>query len=247
MMRDEDRAMTDLPTTALGWADAFRSGEVTPIDALEHCLARTAELDEKLGAFVRLTPDRAREAAAEATRRIACGSGVVPARRRTHGDQGPVRDPGCGDDVRLGSPARSCARLLRRGRTPDRGGRQASRRSGKTNAPEFGAPCTPSPTSRHRPGRRMYDLSRSAGGSSGGAAAAVAGGVLPVAHGSDGGGSIRIPASVTGLVGFKPSRGRISPAPLYADVTGLSTSGPLAQHGPRQRCLPRRDGRTERD
>ena len=98
---------------------------------------------------------------------------------------------------------------------------------GKTNAPEFGAPCYTEPDVAP-PARTPYDLSRSAGGSSGGAAAAVAGGLLPVAHGSDGGGSIRIPASVTGLVGFKPSRGRISPAPLYADVTGLSTSGPLA-------------------
>jgi amidase len=56
----------------------------------------------------------------------------------------------------------------------------------------------------------------------------VASGLLPVAHASDGGGSIRIPASVTGLVGFKPSRGRISSAPIYGDITGLSTSGPLA-------------------
>jgi amidase len=56
----------------------------------------------------------------------------------------------------------------------------------------------------------------------------VAARLVPVAHGSDGGGSIRIPASVCGLVGFKPSRGRVSRAPLYGDVTGLSTSGPLA-------------------
>jgi amidase len=98
---------------------------------------------------------------------------------------------------------------------------------GKTNAPEFGAPCYTEPDVAP-PARTPYDLTRSAGGSSGGAAAAVSSGLIPVAHGSDGGGSIRIPASVTGLVGFKPSRGRISPAPLYADVTGLSTSGPLA-------------------
>ena len=98
---------------------------------------------------------------------------------------------------------------------------------GKSNAPEFGAPCYTEPDIAP-PARTPYDLTRSAGGSSGGAAAAVAGGLLPVAHASDGGGSIRIPASVTGLVGFKPSRGRISSAPLYADVTGLSTSGPIA-------------------
>ncbi len=217
--------MTDLPTTALGWADAFRSGDLTPTDALEHCLARTAELDEKLGAFVRLTPDRAREAAAAATRRIASGQALS----RLDGVPTAIKDLSAtqGVETTFGSAAL-------RGHVPGFSDEVVRRIEaagmvsiGKTNAPEFGAPCYTEPDVAP-PARTPYDLSRSAGGSSGGAAAAVAGGLLPVAHGSDGGGSIRIPASVTGLVGFKPSRGRISPAPLYADVTGLSTSGPLA-------------------
>jgi amidase len=78
------------------------------------------------------------------------------------------------------------------------------------------------------PAVTAYDTGRMAGGSSGGAAAAVAGGLVPVAQGSDGGGSIRIPASCCGLVGFKPSRGVISGAPMYGDPVGLGTSGPLA-------------------
>jgi amidase len=99
---------------------------------------------------------------------------------------------------------------------------------GKTAAPEFGLPCY-TEGEVGPPARTPWDLGRSAGGSSGGAAAAVAAGLAPAAHGNDGGGSIRIPASVCGLFGIKPSRGRISNAPLMPDLLGLTTEGPLAR------------------
>ena len=100
--------------------------------------------------------------------------------------------------------------------------------TGKTATPEFGLPCY-TETKIGPPARTPWDLSRSAGGSSGGAAAAVAAGLAPAAQGSDGGGSIRIPSSVCGLFGIKPSRGRISGGPLVPDLSGLGIDGPLAR------------------
>ena len=99
---------------------------------------------------------------------------------------------------------------------------------GKTNTPEFGlssytdndvlgATSTP------------WRLGLNAGGSSGGAAAAVAAGLVPWALGSDGGGSIRIPSSCCGVVGFKPTRGRVSPGPVGSDWSGLASDGPIAR------------------
>jgi amidase len=99
---------------------------------------------------------------------------------------------------------------------------------GKTNTPEFG---TIAQTESELNGACLnpWDTALTPGGSSGGAAAAVAGGLLPVAHASDGGGSIRIPSSCCGLFGFKPSRGRVSPAPYVSGSLGLGTSGPVAR------------------
>jgi len=98
---------------------------------------------------------------------------------------------------------------------------------GTTTLPEYGI----LPTSEARlfgPTRNPWDLQRTPGGSSGGAAAAVASGMLPVAHGNDGGGSVRIPAACCGLVGLKPTRGRISPAPELGD-SSLGIDGVLTR------------------
>jgi amidase len=98
---------------------------------------------------------------------------------------------------------------------------------GKTSSPELGIIPVTEPR-RFGPTRNPWNLDRTPGGSSGGAAAAVAAGMVPIAHGSDGGGSIRIPSACCGLVGLKPSRGRISRGPDLGDAF-LSTDGTLTR------------------
>ncbi|AWN26421.1 MULTISPECIES: amidase [unclassified Streptomyces] len=216
--------------TALEQAQGIRSGELSPVEITEHFLARIERLDDTLGAFLTRTPDLARKQASDAE------SEATAARREgrelppLHGVPVPVKDLNQVAGVRCTMGSRALAEhvptvddhvvgKLRAGGTI---------LLGKTNTPEFGLPCY-TENGLAPPARTPWDLARSAGGSSGGAAAAVAAGLAPVAHASDGGGSIRIPASVCGLFGIKPSRGRISSGPLLHDVSGLATSGPLAR------------------
>ena len=93
---------------------------------------------------------------------------------------------------------------------------------GRTNAPEMGSTITTEPLA-YGPSRNPWDLDYSTGGSSGGSAAAVAAGIVAVGHANDGGGSIRVPASECGLVGLKPTRGRVSQAPLIGEFWAGAT------------------------
>lgn len=214
--------MSDLhDLTALEQGAAIRSGEISSADLVEHYLERVGRLDESLGAFVTVTADRARSAATSVS---ADGplAGVPTAIKDLNSTAG-VRTtygsavfadfvPDFSDELVLRIEAAGMVSL------------------GKTNTPEFGSPCYTEPDPAIcGPAVTPWDTTRMAGGSSGGSAAAVAGGLVAVAQGSDGGGSIRIPASCCGLVGLKPTRGRISSSPMYGEVTGLATAGPLAR------------------
>ncbi len=211
--------------TALEQGAAVRAREVSPVELVEHYVARASQLSQRVGAFVTLTGDLALERA-RALEPRAGEVGTSP----LYGVPTAVKDLNLTAGVRttFGSaayddyvPEVSDELVLRL-----EGAGMVS--IGKTNTPEFGSPCYTEPDVAP-PARTPYDLQRMAGGSSGGAGAAVAAGLVPVAQGSDGGGSIRIPASCCGLVGIKPSRGRISPAPTYGDPVGLSTAGTLAR------------------
>jgi amidase len=217
-------ALHDL--TALEAAAAVRSGEVSPTELVEHALARIEDRDAGLGGFLTLTPERALDAARRAEARLREGGELppllgVPTAIKDLNNTAGVRTtygstvfadfvPAVDDAVVTKLAAAGTISL------------------GKTNTPEFGFPCY-TDNALVGPARCPWDPSRLAGGSSGGAAVAVAAGYVPFAQGSDGGGSIRIPASINGLVGIKPSRGRVSNAPLGGDVTGLGTNGPLAR------------------
>lgn len=212
--------------SALEQAAAIRRGEISPVELTDHYLTRIERRSEELGAFVTVTADAAREQARAAEALVRAGGDLPP----LLGVPTAIKDLNATRGIRttFGSALLAddvpdfddhVVTLLRAVGTIS---------LGKTNTPEFGLPCYTEPEVAP-PARTPWDLGRSAGGSSGGAGAAVAAGLVPFAQGSDGGGSIRIPASVCGLFGIKPTRGRISSGPVGNDTAGLSCDGPLAR------------------
>jgi amidase len=202
--------------------------ELSPVEITEHYLDRVESLDHRYGAYVTVTPDLALEQARYAEKRVMGDTpGPLPP---LLGVPVPVKDldPVAGVRLTLGS------RVFRDTTAPADSDMVGALRAagavlpGKTNTPELGSSCY-TENEIAPPTRNPWDTALSPGGSSGGAAAAVAAGLAPVAQGSDGGGSVRIPASACGLFGLKPTRGRISGAPGKPDLLGLSTAGPLAR------------------
>jgi amidase len=219
--------MADLhDLTALEQGAAVARGEVSPVELVEHYLSRIVALSDTVGAYVTVTADIAREQA----RRLEAEAARGELRSVLHGVPLPVKDLNLTAGVRTTFGSAAFADFV-----PDVDDHVVTRLReggtvllGKTSTPELGLPCYTEPAVAP-PARSPWDLRRMAGGSSGGAAAAVAAGLAPVAHGNDGGGSVRIPASCCGLVGLKPSRGRVSGGPVRGDVSGLPVEGVLAR------------------
>ncbi|RMI09550.1 amidase [Cellulomonas triticagri] len=212
--------------TAVRLRDLLASGDVTPAELTEHYLARIAERDHALGAFATVTPDLARERAAVVAREVAPDQ---PLRGLPTADKDLTDRAG----VPTGFGSRAFAGAYRYvpevssdiTQVLDAAGAVSL---GKTAAPELGFPSY-TETLVGPPARNPWDLTRGAGGSSGGAAVAVAAGLLPVAPGSDGGGSVRIPAAACGLVGLKTTRGLLPAGGGVESLGGLVTHGPIAR------------------
>jgi amidase len=215
--------------TVLELAAAIRARELSPVAVTDHYLRRTAELNDQVGAFYTITADLAGEQARAAEKAVAEAADPAELPPLT-GVPIPIKDLNMVAGVR-----QTFGSVTYASNVPDTDDYVVTKLkdagaviTGKTSTPEFGLPCY-TETKIGPPARTPWDLSRSAGGSSGGAAAAVAAGLAPAAQGSDGAGSIRIPSSVCGLFGIKPSRGRISNGPLVPDLLGFGVDGPIAR------------------
>ncbi|MGF1465884.1 MAG: amidase [Sandaracinaceae bacterium] len=205
----------------LGLAEQIARREVSAAEVLEEALARTSRLNPRINAVVLTWPDVARQRARE----------TLPA--------GPFRGvPFLLKDLHAsypGFPTTAGSRLFRH-RIPAQRSVLVRRFEdaglvlfGKTNTPELGLLPVTEPE-LFGVTRNPWRLDVTAGGSSGGAAAAVAAGLVPMAHGSDGGGSIRIPASCCGVFGFKPSRGWVPVGPDQSEIFfGFATEGVLTR------------------
>jgi Asp-tRNA(Asn)/Glu-tRNA(Gln) amidotransferase A subunit family amidase len=201
--------------------------EVRPREVAEFFIARTESLNPRLGALMTITPERA---LADAERLERLGDGE---RRRSlmFGVPYSIKDLNWTKDIRTTMGSRNYENYFAPAdeeivvRMRNAGGILL----GKTTTPEFGA----RPTTEGGlcpPARNPWNLEHTAGGSSGGAGSALAAGLGCLAQGSDGGGSIRIPSACCGVVGLKPSRGRVTMAPAFGEAwAGFATSGPMAR------------------
>ncbi len=207
-------------------AAQYRSGKATPTQVVEACLGRIESLDPKVRAYLTVTRESARARAEAADRRMKAGKPLGP----LDGIPLAIKDVICTKGVRT-----TCASKILEPFVPPYDATVMARLEaagavmlGKTNMDEF-AMGSSTENSAFFPTRNPWDLARVPGGSSGGSAAAVAAGFAAGALGSDTGGSIRQPAAFCGVVGLKPTYGRVSRYGLVAFASSLDQIGPFAR------------------
>lgn len=213
--------MDEFPT-ALGLAELIRTKQVSPVEVMEDCLAHIDKFNPLLNAVTWRNDDEARQRAREATDAIAKTDRLPPflgvplpikdltaaaGQPLTYGSFGASDEPEPEDELVVAA-FRQGGFIL----------------TGRTNTPELGT-VTATENDRYGIAHNPWNTDHTPGGSSGGAAAAVASGMFGIAHGNDGGGSLRIPASCCGLVGLKVSRGRVPT--LIEGWEGASVEGVL--------------------
>ncbi len=211
-------------------ARLIRAREVSAEEAVAACLEQTGRTNPRVNAIVTLVPERAMRDARAADQRlaeaIAYGEDVGPLHGLpvAHKDLTPTREI----RTTFGSPIYEDFLPEEDSLVVERLRRAGAITVGKTNTPEFGAG---SQTYNEVFGETLnpYDTTKTCGGSSGGAAVALACGMVPIADGSDMGGSLRNPASFCNVVGFRPSLGRVPSWPSQAAWSQLSTEGPMAR------------------
>jgi aspartyl-tRNA(Asn)/glutamyl-tRNA(Gln) amidotransferase subunit A len=219
--------MNDLgEMTALSLRGLVARGEVSPVELVDAALERAAATQDSLNAFTVITPEPARAAARAAEAAVRRGEPLGP----LHGLPISVKDLIAVEALPYCSGSRAMADNVAAADAPavERARRAGAIVIGKTTTSEFGCkPVGDSPLTGIT--RHPWDVTKTPGGSSAGAAASVAAGITPFALGTDGGGSLRIPASLSGVVGFKMSFGRVPVWPTSATPT-LAHVGPLARN-----------------
>ncbi len=215
-----------LPATVHGLLRSYRRKELSPVEVVAEHLARIERLDPTLNAFVVVDVEGATAAAAESAERWARAEPIgdldgIPVTIKdivamagfptSEGSTVSSDEPAAADAPPVARLREANAVLLGKTTTSEFGWK------GMTDSPRFGITRNP------------WDTDHTPGGSSGGAGASLAAGIGAVAHGSDGGGSIRIPASYCGLVGLKPTSGRVPQAPVDSPFVSLVANGPLAR------------------
>jgi aspartyl-tRNA(Asn)/glutamyl-tRNA(Gln) amidotransferase subunit A len=217
--------MSILQRTACELVDSLRRGELSSVELTQACLDRIHAVDDRVGAFLRVDDERALEQAA-----------AIDARRAKQQSLGPLAGlPVAVKDVlcQRGELTTCASRMLADFRPPYDSTVVAKLKAadavllGRTNMDEF-AMGGSTENSAFQVTHNPWDLERTPGGSSGGSAACIASGMTPLAIGTDTGGSIRQPAGLCGIVGMKPTYGRVSRYGLVAFASSLDQVGPMA-------------------